>query len=44
VGYGYTGKTVYVSVDPLRREWLFRDEQATTFPRSLQNNSAGNGL
>jgi hypothetical protein len=27
VGYGYTGKTVYVSVDPLRREWLFRDEQ-----------------
>ena len=27
VGYRYTGKTVYVSVDPFRREWLFRDAQ-----------------
>jgi hypothetical protein len=26
VGGRYTGKTVYVSVDPLRCEWLFRDE------------------
>jgi hypothetical protein len=25
VGKRYTGKVVYVSVDPLRREWLFRD-------------------
>src|SRR5438105_1929488 len=27
VGGCYTGTTVYVSVDPLRREWLFRDTQ-----------------
>ena len=27
VGGCYTGKTVYVSVDPFRREWLFRDAQ-----------------
>jgi hypothetical protein len=27
VGYRYTGKMVYVSVDPFRREWLFRDAQ-----------------
>jgi len=27
VGGCYTGTTVYVSVDPLRREWLFRDAQ-----------------
>jgi hypothetical protein len=27
VGKRYTGQTVYVSVDPLRCEWLFRDEQ-----------------
>ena len=27
VGYRYTGTTVYVSVDPLRCEWLFRDAQ-----------------
>ena len=27
VGKRYTGKRVYVSVDPLRREWLFRDAQ-----------------
>ena len=27
VGGRYTGQTVYVSVDPLRREWLFRDTQ-----------------
>jgi hypothetical protein len=27
VGGRYTGKMVYVSVDPLRREWLFRDAQ-----------------
>jgi hypothetical protein len=25
VGKRYTGKMVYVSVDPLRGEWLFRD-------------------
>jgi hypothetical protein len=27
VGKRYAGQTVYVSVDPLRREWLFRDAQ-----------------
>jgi hypothetical protein len=27
VGKHYAGKMVYVSVDPLRREWLFRDAQ-----------------
>ena len=27
VGKRYTGKMVYVSVDPSRREWLFRDAQ-----------------
>ena len=25
VGGRYTGQTIYVSVDPLRGEWLFRD-------------------
>ena len=27
VGKRYSGKMVYVSVDPLRGEWLFRDAQ-----------------